>query len=109
MKEYYRRFSTEALIIIIIGVFFWLANLEIFVFNFRRDWPVILITIGLVELIAGLIGKRKFWFKFDRQHKADSAAYKEEINQVLTELAAGQINTDQATDKIRELKEKYQE
>lgn len=44
------------LIIITLGLWIWLANLGIISsgFIFRRDWPVIIIAIGLLTLGEGV-------------------------------------------------------
>ncbi|HEC78775.1 MAG TPA: hypothetical protein ENI34_06495 [candidate division WOR-3 bacterium] len=36
---------TVVIILVLIGIFLWLANLHII--NLARDWPVILIIVGL--------------------------------------------------------------
>jgi len=108
MRIYLKEFSTEALLLIVIGVFIWLANLGIFIFNFRRDWPVILIILGLIELLNGLIRKRKRLLRFESKANHNPEIVKDEINKVLSELSSGMINSDEASDRIKDIKEKYQ-
>ena len=38
--------------LIVIGLWWWLSNMGYL--NFERDWPVILIAIGIYELIKGI-------------------------------------------------------
>lgn len=109
MRIYLREFSSEALILIVIGVFIWLSNLGIFIFNFRRDWPVILIIIGVMEIFNGLFRPGKSWVKFGSKTKYNPEMEKEEINKVLSELSSGKVNSDDASDRIRDIREKFQE
>lgn len=48
----------NGLILIIIGIFFWLGNLGIFDFSWRRDWPIILIIIGVSQFVKLTPSKR---------------------------------------------------
>ncbi len=80
----------------------------IFIFNFRRDWPVILIILGLAELLNGLIGKRERLPGFESKVHTNPKIVKDEINKVLSELSSGMINSGVASDRIKDIKEKYQ-
>ncbi len=44
------------LIVIAIGMWIWLANLGVITSGiiFRRDWPVIIVIIGLLEIGEGI-------------------------------------------------------
>jgi hypothetical protein len=57
MKHIYYRLS-GGLLLIVVGLLIWLSNLNILAISWRRDWPVIIIIIGLMELIKHLIKKR---------------------------------------------------
>ena len=57
MKHIYYRLS-GGIILIVVGLIIWLSNLNVLDITWRRDWPVILIVIGLLELVKHLI-KRK--------------------------------------------------
>ena len=57
MKTYFYRI-TGGFILIGIGLLIWLSNLGIFNITWRRDWPVILIIIGALELVKNIIKKR---------------------------------------------------
>ena len=48
---------TGSLILITVGLLIWLSNLGIFNIAWYRDWPVILIVIGVLELIKHIIKK----------------------------------------------------
>jgi len=43
--------------LIVLGLWLWLSNMGYL--NFKRDWPIILIAIGIYEVIIGLSGGRK--------------------------------------------------
>lgn len=71
---------TSAIILIIfIGVFLWLGNLRIV--DMGRDWPVILIVIGLVSLL-------------NTQKKARS-------KKIINDLEKGKITVEEAEGKLR--------
>lgn len=57
MKFIYYRLSA-GILLIAIGLLIWLGNLKILDITWRRDWPLILIIIGLLELIKQIIRKR---------------------------------------------------
>jgi hypothetical protein len=44
------------LILIVIGLLMWLSNLEVIPFgiSFGRDWPVILVVIGIMGIVEGI-------------------------------------------------------
>ena len=67
--------------IIFLGLFFWLANLQVFVLS--RDWPLILIFLGLMQF-------------FDFSHR--SAKQK-----ILNDLEKGRITPAQAEEKLKQL------
>ncbi len=71
---------TSAIILIIfIGVFLWLGNLRIV--DMGRDWPVILIVIGLVSLL-------------NTQKKARR-------KKIINDLEKGKISVEEAEGKLR--------
>ncbi len=51
-KNVYR--IAGGLLLIIIGLAIWLSNLGILHINWKQDWPVILIIIGVLELIKNI-------------------------------------------------------
>jgi hypothetical protein len=46
------------IILIAVGVLIWLSNLGIIHVWWRRDWPVLLIVIGVLALIKTIIRRR---------------------------------------------------
>lgn len=44
-------------ILIFIGTFFWLANLHILILS--RDWPLILVILGILNISGVLRGKKR--------------------------------------------------
>ncbi|UCG92041.1 MAG: hypothetical protein JSV97_13460 [candidate division WOR-3 bacterium] len=69
------------IILIVIGVFFWLTNLHVLVLS--RDWPLILIFLGIVNLLH--LTKR------DKRKK------------IIRDLESGKINTQQAEKRLKEI------
>lgn len=67
------------ILIIFIGVFLWLGNLRIV--DMGRDWPVILIVIGLVSLL-------------NTQKKARR-------KKIINDLEKGKISAEEAEGKLR--------
>lgn len=57
MKHYFYRI-TAAVILIAAGVLIWLSNLGILHIAWQRDWPVILIVLGLVGLVRYVFRKK---------------------------------------------------
>ncbi len=41
----------DAIVLILIGAVIWLSNLGAFHIVWRRDWPMIIVVIGIVQLI----------------------------------------------------------
>ena len=56
MSYQFHRIS-GGIILIIVGMLIWLSNLNIIHIWWRRDWPVLLIVIGILALINTI--KRK--------------------------------------------------
>ena len=58
MKIHFYR-MTSSILLIAIGILIWISNLGIIHIAWRRDWSVILIAIGIIELIKHTIRKIK--------------------------------------------------
>jgi len=70
-------------VLIFIGLFFWLANLNLL--SLSRDWPVILIILGIFNL-CGI-------FRKSRKQK------------IIEDLEDGKITVEEAEEKIRNVKQ----
>ena len=57
MRYHYHRIS-GGVILIAVGALIWLSNLGVIHIWWRRDWPVILIAIGILALIKTIVRKR---------------------------------------------------
>ena len=57
MKLFFYR-MTSSIILIGVGLIIWLSNLGVIYVAWRRDWPIILIAIGLIELVKYIVKKR---------------------------------------------------
>jgi len=47
----------NGIILIAIGLLIWFSNLGIIHISWHRDWPTILIAVGLIELIKHITKK----------------------------------------------------
>ena len=83
-----------ALILIGIGIWILLSNYGIVVFNFSKDWPVILIVIGIVEVLDVI-------FHVSAKKRKFHAKSKNDITDVLKSLENGDITVEEAEDSIR--------
>ncbi|MEN3045023.1 MAG: hypothetical protein ABDH37_07420 [Candidatus Hydrothermales bacterium] len=80
--------------LIILGLFIWFLNLGIFSFwNWKRDWPWILIIIGIFSILGYFKRKIKRLGKFK----------KERIKDVIDKLERGEINIEEAIERIKEV------
>jgi hypothetical protein len=57
MKCFYYRIIAS-ITLLGVGLLIWLSNLGVIDIRWRRDWPVILIIFGVIELIKHIIHKR---------------------------------------------------
>ncbi|MCK4543949.1 hypothetical protein KAU43_00280 [candidate division WOR-3 bacterium] len=80
-----------AIIFILVGIFLLLSNYNFIAFNFSRDWPLILIAIGIAEIID-IISRRT------RKVKTS----KPSVKRILDDLEKGNINIDEAEEKLKE-------
>ncbi len=78
--------------LIILGLFIWFLNLGVFSFwKWERDWPWILVIIGIFSIIGYL--KKKF--RKGRKFK------KEKIKDILDKIEKGEINIEEAIKRIK--------
>ena len=81
--------TTTIIFLIFLGIFFWLSNYDII--NFSRDWPVILIVVGLLAIV-----KRKKRRKKIKTNRTDDTL------SVLKDLEDGRITAPEAEKKIKD-------
>ena len=74
------------IILIIIGLWIWLSSLGVPYISFSKNWPLILIFLGLYIIIRRLT-RRSRWVR---------------RSQVISDLEHGKINVDEAIDKLKE-------
>jgi hypothetical protein len=56
MRFYFHRI-TGGIILIAVGFIIWFSNLGVIHVAWRRDWPVILIVIGIIGLVKHIFKK----------------------------------------------------
>jgi len=83
-----------SLIFIGIGIWILLSNYGVILFKFSRDWPILLIAIGLAEILDVIFSALK---SKTRHH------FKSQINvkEILDSLEKGNISIDEAEKKIK--------
>ena len=57
MKHIFYRMS-GGILLIAVGLLFWLSNLGVLDIAWHRDWPVIVIIVGLLELAKHIVNKK---------------------------------------------------
>lgn len=91
MLFYWRRKMVFwAIVFICIGVFVWLGNLGIFNFRWGRDWPVILVIIGLYFLIQVISPRRR------------KRRVKKGLDEILKRLERGEVSAEEAASELEE-------
>ncbi len=87
--------AKTAIFLILIGLFIWLLNLGVFSFwKWGRDWPWIIIIIGVISLIEYLTRKFRTREKFK----------KEKTKEIIEKLEKGEISVNEAIEKIKKQK-----
>lgn len=71
------------IVVILIGIWIWLSHFGIAFISFRRDWPVLIILLGIWMIL-----------KRNRSRRL----------KVIKELEKGSIDVDEAVDKLRRSK-----
>lgn len=49
----------NGIILISIGVILWLSNLGVIHIIWRRDWPLILVAVGIINLVKHIAWRRR--------------------------------------------------
>ena len=83
-----------SLIFIGIGVWILLSNYGVIMFNFSRDWPILLIALGIAEILDVIFSVSK---KKTRTHVKS----KSNVKEILDSLEKGNISIDEAEKKIK--------
>ena len=79
-----------AIILIVLGILFWLGKFDIINFYWSRDWPVILIAVGIFYLVNTLVrGKKRSTSKLK--------------NEILRKLENGEIDAEEAVRRLKKL------
>ncbi len=57
------------ILLIIIGLLIWLNKMGIYQWVWRRDWPLILVILGILSLVSYLEGKDRFHIRYRRESR----------------------------------------
>lgn len=80
----------SAIILIVLGILFWLGKFDIISFYWSRDWPVVLIVIGLFSLVNYYARRLK---KRNRTQRSV----------ILKKLDNGEIDAEEAIRRLKDL------
>lgn len=80
----------SAIILIVLGILFWLGKFDIISFYWSRDWPVVLIVIGLFSLVNYYARRLK---KRNRTQRSV----------ILRKLDNGEIDAEEAIRRLKNL------
>ncbi len=80
----------SAIILIVLGILFWLGKFDIISFYWSRDWPVVLIVIGLFSLVNYYARRLK---KRNRTQRSV----------ILRKLDSGEIDAEEAIRRLKDL------
>ena len=88
------------LFVIFVGGMLWASNLGYISVSFRfgRDWPIILVGIGLMSIWDALFGRHWWGHRFHRPRTEN----KDKIETVLRDLEKGEINAEEAARRMGE-------
>lgn len=92
------RISKFGLLLIIIGIFLLLSTYSMFNFDFSRDWPWILVIIGLFILIKN----DRHGCSFINVNSSKNKKSRENRKEILEKLQKNEINLDEAMKKMKE-------
>ncbi len=82
-------------ILLVIGVIFLLSNYGIWGLSWSRDWPWILVVLGIYYIVKHLFYKNK------KATRIVNRMTKEERVSVLKKLQKGEITVEEAMDKLK--------
>ena len=93
MKKFF-----SGLMVILVGGLIWASNLGYISVSFRfsRDWPIIIVAIGLMSVWDAVFGRHWWGHKFCGQHKDK----RERIFKVLEDLEKGDIDVEEAAKRM---------
>lgn len=82
------------LITISVGCLIWASNLGYvnLSFKFARDWPIIIVGVGLMSIWDALFGRHWWAHKFNGQHREKRG----DLSKVLDDLEKGKIDAEEA-------------
>ncbi len=83
-----------SLLFIGIGIWILLSNYGVILFKFSRDWPILLIAIGLAEILDVI-------FSVSKTKKRPHVKSKTNVKEILDSLEKGNISIDEAEKKIK--------
>ena len=89
------------LIVVVLGALIWAGNFGLisFSFQFSRDWPIIIVVIGLSSIWNAIFGRQWWGHKCCGRHEGK----KVDIAKILEDLEKGQISADEAAKRMGDM------
>ncbi len=86
------------LVIVSIGGLIWASNLGYvnLSFRFSRDWPIVIVGIGLMSIWDALFGRHWWGHKFSGQRREKRG----NVSKVLEDLEKGEIDAEEAAKRM---------
>ncbi|MDI6740705.1 MAG: DUF5668 domain-containing protein [Candidatus Edwardsbacteria bacterium] len=90
---------------ITLGAWLLLSNYDLvaYRFSFHRDWPVILIAIGVIILFRSFFRRKHGWHVWRECSRSDKEADKQSREQILKSVEDGKMNADEAARRLKNL------
>lgn len=96
MLKYGLNDMKTGIFLIILGLFIWLLNLGIFSFwKWGRDWPWILVIIGIFYVIG------YFKRKIKKEQFKKEKIKKEKIKEIIDKIEKGEMSIEEALKRIK--------
>lgn len=82
------------IVVVAVGGLIWASNLGYVSLSFRfsRDWPIIIVAIGLMSIWDALFGRHWWGHKFGCCRKDK----REDVSKILEDLEKGKISAEEA-------------
>ena len=86
------------IIVVVLGALIWAGNFGLisFSFQFSRDWPIIIVIIGLSSIWNAVFGRQWWGHKCCGRHEEK----KEAVAKILEALEKGQISAEEAAKRM---------
>ena len=90
---------------IALGAWLILSNYDLvaYQFTFHRDWPIILIAVGIIMIIKAVTRRRRSWHVHTDGCCSSPEADKQSREQILQAVEDGKMTADEAASRLKDL------